>query len=114
MGLLDDDVFLGEFFGKIITESNRVRSNYPIPLSDEVNHEEELENLDGFGDAKECVQLMLSCKASLFAAEGITWSYSVAGEDGLPYLCRIFVDGKKWEVESNEDNTKNKKIYMNI
>ena len=112
LSLLDDDVFFDEIFGEIVTESNRVRSNYPIPL-DELNNEE-LESLGTFGDAKECVQLMLSCKASLFAAEGITWAYSIAKQDGLPYLCRILIHGKKWEVKSNEDNVKDQERIIDL
>ena len=112
LNLLDDDEFFDKFFGEIVTESNRVRSNYPIPLN-ELNFEE-LESLGAFGDPKECVELMFSCKASLFAAEGIAWAHSIAKQDDLPYLCRIFVDGKKWEIESNEANIREKEKIIDL
>jgi hypothetical protein len=98
--LLDDDLFFDEFFGKIVTESNRARFNYPLSLYE--LDDDELENLGQFGDAISCVEAMLCGKAALFAAEGISWSFStIEEEDTLLYRCRLFVDGKIWDLEVN-------------
>ena len=35
--MINDDEWWDEFFGKYVTEQKRVRSNYPIPLTDSSN-----------------------------------------------------------------------------
>jgi hypothetical protein len=102
LNLLDDDLFFDDFFGKIVTESKRVRTNYPLSL-DELD-DDEIQDLGEFGNAKLCVQSMLSGRANLFAAEGIPWTYSVVEEEkGFPHVCRLFVDGRKWEIDVGGD-----------
>lgn len=98
LNLLDDNSFFDEFFGKLVTQSNRLRSNYPLPLSG--LDEEDLESLGEFGNAKQCVRLALANEAILYAAEGISWAYSKADDQCHNCICRLYVDGKKWDIIS--------------
>jgi hypothetical protein len=91
------------FFGKIVTETNRMRSNYPIPLDGLDDNEDQ--NLEGFGDAKQSVKSMMLCKSNLYAAEGVSWAYSISEQHDLPQIiCRLFIDGKKWDIILYEDD----------
>ncbi len=99
LGLLDDDQFFDDFFGKIVTETNRMRSNYPIPLDALHNNEEEL------GDAEQYVKSMISCKAILYGTEGISWAYSIPEQsDQSRNVCRLYIDGKKWDIILHGDD----------
>ena len=113
VNLLDDDSFFDEFFGKLVTETKRIRTNYPLPL-DELCYDE-LETLGPLGDPKSCVKIMLEGGATLFAAEGITWSYSVTtGVDSkkdIKKFCRLFVDGEMFQIDiSGENNNEQSRI----
>jgi len=91
--LLDSDSFFDSFFGRLATESNRFRADYPPPLDDdEVDHQ-------GTDAARRAVRLMLVGDGSLYAAEGLAWACSeIGGGDGGGGVSRLFVDGRMWEL----------------
>lgn len=104
LSLLDDDQFFDEFFGKIVTETNRMRSNYPIPLDDGLHNNDD-QNLEELGDAEQYVKSMISCKAILYSAEGISWAYTIPEQsDQSRNVCRLFIDGKKWDIILHGDD----------
>ena len=102
LNLINNDSFFDEFFAKIATESNRARSNYP-PCLDELD-DDELKSLGDLSDADKCVNLMLDGEVTLFAAEGTAWAYSILKEQDQSCICRLFVDGTKWEIDCDSGN----------
>ncbi len=129
LNLLDDDMFFDEFLGKIVTESKRLRTNYPTPLID--LDDSEIEALGIFGNPKLAVEMMMlsgcgeakaATEVTLYAAEGIAWSYSIVEQEEKQggtnntennknmnknpnkyTCCRLFVDGRKWEIGLEEE-----------
>jgi len=121
LNLIEDDLFFDELFGTIVTESKRVRTNYPTPLRD--LDDSDIESLGVFGNPALAVEMMLSGSSGgsnsddnteggevcLYTAEGIAWSYSIIDKevdvddknnknDSHSCICRLFVDGRKWEI----------------
>ena len=99
--MLDDDLFFDEFFGKLVTESKRLRFDYPPSLED--LDSECKEELGKFGDAKSAIEAVKNGDGVLYAAEGVAWAYSEL--DGK--ICRLFIDGYMWEIEldSHDDSS---------
>ncbi len=93
--LLDDDVLFDEIFGKLVTQSNRLRWDYPTSL-DSLDDETK-EELGPWGNAKSSILGVTNGEGALYPAEGISWAYSIVKiEDNTVF--RLFLDGRKWEL----------------
>jgi len=112
MSILENDDLFDGVFGQIVTQSNRVRSNYPISI-DSLN-EEELQSLGDIGDSHKCIESVLAGRAIIYAAEGISWAYTIVQNNNLPYICRLFVGGKKWEICNDEGNDQDRQKIINL
>lgn len=93
--MLDDDIIFDEFFGKMVTESKRMRFEYPLPL-DALN-EECKEELGVWSDAKSAVDEVIHGDGVLYVAEGVVLAYSCTTT-----TCRLFIDGIMKEVMLND------------
>ena len=91
--MLDDDSQFDEFFGKLVTESKRMRLDYPVPL-DDVDDEYKKE-LGAWGDPSSAVEAMMNGEGVLYVAEGVALAYSHLD---LEKVCRLFIDGKMMEI----------------
>jgi len=99
--MLDDDAYFDKFFGKLVTESNRLRIDYPVSLND-LGHDDRLD-LGIWGDANSSIKAVADGEGFLYAAEGVAWAYSKLDVED-EQVCRIFVDGKVWEVALELDD----------
>ncbi len=93
--LLDDDILFDELFGKLVTQSNRVRWDYPTSLDS--MDDESKEELGPWGNADSAISGVFNGEGVLYAAEGIAWAYSIVEIEGET-IFRLFIDGRKWEL----------------
>lgn len=106
--ILNDDVLWDELVGKVVTETKRLRENYPIALSEADGtpiDEEWNESLGIWGDSSLTVRSVLSGKGVLYQAEGVSFSFSsVQSQDGQFIFHRLFANGEMFEVETKIGN----------
>jgi hypothetical protein len=97
--MLDDDVKFDEFFGKLVTESNRMRFDYPPSLDDLLIDDGCKEELGAvWSNAKNAVEaVMINGYGVLYVAEGLALAYSNL-DLGMEKICRLFIDGTMMEV----------------
>lgn len=93
--MLDDDDLFDKFFGQLVTESKRMRFDYPLALND--LDDECRKELGVWGDAKTAVDAAINGLGVLYASEGLAWAYSHLREDNK-CKCRVFIDGNIIEV----------------
>jgi 50S ribosomal protein L16 3-hydroxylase len=101
--LINNDEWWDEFFGRYVTEQKRVRSNYPIPLTDS-----SIKDDDEWNDAHSTVSSVMAGKGFLYQAEGIAFAYSCISSNlhiGRT-INRFFVNGEMWQSksQSNKDD----------
>lgn len=106
--MLDDDDKFDAFFGKLVTESKRLRLDYPISLSD-MSHDD-MQDLGVWGNADSALEAVQSMEGTLYAAEGTAWAYSIihrhndTPQNAKPRVCRLFIDGTMREVIVDDDD----------
>ena len=101
--LLNDDEWWDEFFGQYVTEQKRLRNNYPVPISDWADAEEEDE------DPKTTIDNVLAGKCVLYQAEGIAFAHSSitsTTQHNGRISHRFFVNGQMWQSKSLPSDTK--------
>lgn len=86
--LLNDDEWWDEFFGQYVTEQKRLRNNYPVPISDWADDNDE--------DSKTTIDNVLAGKSVLYQAEGIAFAHSSITSHGT-ISHRFFVNGQMWQ-----------------
>jgi hypothetical protein len=93
---LDDESILDQLVGELVTQPNRPRDSYPVPLG-------EADNDDGgggiWGAAEKAVEKVLKGHGALFRAEGISFAYSVMPDISV---CRLFTNGEMFEIQSSD------------
>lgn len=99
--MLDDDAYFDKFFGKLVTESKRLRIDYPVSLND-LDDDDRLE-LGIWGDAQSSIKAVADGRGNLYAAEGVAWAHSKLDFEDKK-VCRIFIDGKVWEIALELDD----------
>ena len=105
--LIEDDDAWDQWFGSFVSESKRVRTGYPIELTsmngnengEDSDHEEWIESLGVWGNAKDAVASILRGDGALYQAEGITFCYSRC--ENSQCSCRLFVNGSAWCLQNN-------------
>lgn len=106
--IVDDDNLWDELIGKLVTESNRPRDNYPVPilLPDGTPFDEDWNNSLGvWGDARLAVETVLGGSGALYHAEGVAFSFSsVLDERSLKTHHRLFANGEMFEIVSDANN----------
>lgn len=113
--MLDDEDNFDKFFGKLVTESKRMRFDYPMSLDD--LDDECKEEMGVWGDAKAAIEAVRNSKGVLYAAEGISWAYSTIPPNNLPNkgsLCRIFIDGSMRQICLDNDDTVTLKLIQRM
>lgn len=94
--ILEDEDRFDSFFGKLVTESKRMRFDYPISL-DTLNIDEK-KDLGAWGDPETAIEAVKNGDGFLFTAEGLSWAYSILDCSDGKKLYRLFVDGKEKEI----------------
>ena len=103
---LDEDEIWDDLFGKLVTETNRARIDYPPSLvgpMDGYEDDEDRKVRDDrgvWGDPQLAVSTMLEGRGALYQAEGINFAHTIgeaSDEDSVAHH-RLFADGNVWEV----------------
>jgi 50S ribosomal protein L16 3-hydroxylase len=93
--IMNDDELWDQLIGEIVTQPNRPRDAYPVPL-------DEVEESGIWGNSHTAVQSVLSGNGVLFRAEGMSFAYStLAVDDQVHY--RVFANGNLFQVVSAPD-----------
>ena len=109
--MLDDEDNFDAFFGKLVTESKRMRFDYPMSLDDLDN--ECIQELGVWGNSKSAIDAVRNGGGVLYAAEGISWAYSILSDNksnGGKRKCRLFVDGAMRQVSLDNNDTATLKL----
>ena len=93
--ILDNDPVWDELVGKLVTESNRPREDYPTALDD--MDKSEIDDLGVWGQPNQAIQNVLEGKGALYRAEGISFAYSLLQDGSL----RLYANGRAYPVEQD-------------
>eukprot|EP00979_Chaetoceros_neogracilis_P017752 scaffold10270_cov417-Chaetoceros_neogracile.AAC.6 len=109
--MLNDEENFDAFFGKLVTESKRMRFDYPMRLDD--LDDECIQDLGVWGNSESAINAVRNGEGVLYAAEGTSWAYSIlpdARSDCGDTLCRLFVDGTMRQLTLNKNDTATLKL----
>jgi len=89
-----------ELLGKFLTEPKRLRVNFPTPLDlDEETLDSQLNMVLNLGKGR-----LYPCNSICFAFSTIKINRSL--------VCQLFVDGNKWEIESNGIDEQEREVSL--
>jgi len=98
--VIENDSIFDEILGKLLTEPKRLRINYPVSLNPEKDvMDTELSSILNLG------------MGSLHHCNSICFAYSEFMNQNIK-ICRLFVDGNKWEVSSDGSDQQETEISM--
>jgi ribosomal protein L16 Arg81 hydroxylase len=98
--ILDNESVFDEILGALLTEPKRLRINYPVTSNIEEKALDSQLNL-----------ILNHGVGSLHPRNSICFAYSEIHNNNLK-VCRLFVDGNKWEIESDGSDQQEKEISM--
>lgn len=96
--VLETDEIWDDVVGRLITQPNRPRVGYPVPLSE--MEEEWKETLGLWSDADSTLEAIKNGKGALYRAEGVSFASSVTTTPSAT-VHRLFAQGRQFKIHDN-------------